>query len=400
MGDLKPIGSEKLKSDDKLKRILELTYYQSPIDSKKITDVIKETKTGIYGIVKEKDGFYVKKGLNESSLDYIGGLFMKNKNKFSSYNEALKKLEFLVEQEKAQENLQEATKYVLKRPKPQQEEPMPMPTNEPPAPPAVPDEKALSPGGAEDESLPMPPSDEKDSSPEEEADFKKVIQRLSGRLQEKLNTYKDKLESEDYKYVIKMILSAVDFDKLEETGDMDEILDEFFPDEEESDEMGQEGPKNDNAELPSEDELGEMDGMAALEELITHPFDDEGWYDDDDDVPEPLDFEDPKYNKAAKFAQSDIKKYENGDDLGLIDDDDEYEDEPEGLTAKTENPMDNDEVDMEADEQMDPSFSEPTTNPEDADVDIPDSHIKELDIDELADVVNTSVKETLSKYFE
>jgi len=28
MADLKPLGSEKLNSDDKLKRILELTYYK------------------------------------------------------------------------------------------------------------------------------------------------------------------------------------------------------------------------------------------------------------------------------------------------------------------------------------------------------------------------------------
>ena len=29
MGDLKPLGSEKLSGDDKLKRILELTYYNN-----------------------------------------------------------------------------------------------------------------------------------------------------------------------------------------------------------------------------------------------------------------------------------------------------------------------------------------------------------------------------------
>ncbi len=29
MGDLKPLGSEKLNGDEKLKRILELTYYKN-----------------------------------------------------------------------------------------------------------------------------------------------------------------------------------------------------------------------------------------------------------------------------------------------------------------------------------------------------------------------------------
>ena len=101
MADLKPLGSEKLNSDEKLKRILELTYYNN---NKKINEskaeLVKESTTGgVFGIVKEKDGYYVKRGLNESSLDYIGGLYMKNKNKFSSYAEAYKRLEFIKGQE-------------------------------------------------------------------------------------------------------------------------------------------------------------------------------------------------------------------------------------------------------------------------------------------------------------
>jgi hypothetical protein len=125
MGEYKPLGSEKLNGDDKLKRILELTYYKtndkkSSSDSK--PEIVKESKNGTYGIVKEKDGYYVKKGLNEQSLDYIGGLFMKNRNRYSSYAEALKRLELL----KGQEDLQEATKYVLKQNTPQQE-PAPAP---------------------------------------------------------------------------------------------------------------------------------------------------------------------------------------------------------------------------------------------------------------------------------
>ena len=83
MGDLKPIGSEKLQGDDKIKRILELTYYkQNTVNENNTTkkaELIKESSNGVYGIVREKDGYYVKKGLNEGTLDYIGGLFMKNK---------------------------------------------------------------------------------------------------------------------------------------------------------------------------------------------------------------------------------------------------------------------------------------------------------------------------------
>ncbi len=135
MAELKPLGSEKLNGDEKLKRILELTYFNSKKNNSRSSskpELVKESKNGgVYGVVKEKDGYYVKRGLNESSLDYIGGMFMKNKNKFSSYAEAFKRLELL----KGQEELQEATKYVLKQNKPQQEAPMPeAPMDLPPAP--------------------------------------------------------------------------------------------------------------------------------------------------------------------------------------------------------------------------------------------------------------------------
>ena len=87
MAEYKPLGSEKLQADDKLKRILELTYFNEKNKKSNTSkpELVKEsTSGGVYGIVKEKDGYYVKRGLNESSLDYIGGMFMKNKNRFSS----------------------------------------------------------------------------------------------------------------------------------------------------------------------------------------------------------------------------------------------------------------------------------------------------------------------------
>jgi hypothetical protein len=93
MGDIKPLGSEKLQGSDKMKRILELTYYHENKNNPKSTtksELVKESTNGVYGIIKERDGYYVKKGLTESTLDYIGGMFMKNKNRFNSYAEALK----------------------------------------------------------------------------------------------------------------------------------------------------------------------------------------------------------------------------------------------------------------------------------------------------------------------
>ena len=55
MGEIKPLGSEKLNGDEKLKRILELTYYnnQSLNVKPKKAEFISETNVGgVYGIVK------------------------------------------------------------------------------------------------------------------------------------------------------------------------------------------------------------------------------------------------------------------------------------------------------------------------------------------------------------
>lgn len=387
MGELKPLGSEKLSSDAKLKRILELTYYQSSSDSKKSTEVVTETKNGVYGIVKEKDGYYVKRGLNENSLDYIGGLFMKNKNRFSSYGEAFKKAEFLAEQEK----IQEAVKYVLKSPnvKPQEEAPMPMPTNEPPVPPATTDNTSMPPSG---EGTPTTPEDmtgnEETPEPEGEEDYLKVIQKLSSKLQQKLDAYKEKLESKDIKAAIMQVLSGVDFDKLEEP-DMDEILDKFFPEDSESEPASDETLPSDETggdNAPAEDELGEVDGNTALEELISTNFDDP--YDpsfsdpiDDEDEIEPLDFEDPEASKYSKTDFESENPEENEDMVGLSDlanelPDDDLELKKDFFSNKEE----------EADEQIQPTSA--------------DGDVKELDIDELTNAVNMSVKETLGKYFE
>jgi len=392
MGELKPIGSEKLQPDAKLKRILELTYYQTPESSQKITNIIKETATGIYGVVKEKDGYYVKKGPSENSLDYIGGLFMKNKNRFSSYNEAYKKLEFLVEQEK----LEEATKYVLKRKKaepslaPREESPIPKPTVELPPPPG-------EPTSAPENEMP----DEEEPSEPDKDDYLKVIQKLSGKLQQKLMAYKNKLESKDIKAAIMQVLSGVDLQQQLDDNDREEILEKFEPKDETSDVENSAGEGLPNP--PPENEIGEeenfnyddnLDGIKSLEELISEPFEDDNMeikeletgfedydyyssdYDDEDlDADFINSFDSKEMKKAKKYAKKDIDQEEDFD----------YDDEPEGLTIQTEKPK-------ETDEELDSTLI--STNTE-----IDDDTVKELDLDELSNMINTGVKETLSKYF-
>ena len=285
MADLKPIGSEKLTGDEKLKRILELTYYNENNKKSSSTkpELVKESKSGAYyGIVKEKDAYYVKSGVNESSLDYIGGMFMKNKNRFNSYGEALKRLELI----KGQEELQEATKYVLKQAKPQEESPLPAPPSDvadtTPAPPSVPaddfgDDSSADLGG-DSMSSDVPPSDEMGDTESEggskRSDYMAEVQKYAGKLGQELRDLHDKMESDDIKYVLNMIISAVDLDKLD-LDDIEEIAKKFERDEEETDDMGGEAFPSEEpapAEEPESD-ISEYDSMEALESFIDSPVD-------------------------------------------------------------------------------------------------------------------------------
>ena len=293
MADLKPIGSEKLTGDEKLKRILELTYYneKNKKSSSAKPELVKESKSGsFYGIVKERDVYYVKSGVNESSLDYIGGMFMKNKNKFNSYGEALKRLELI----KGQDELQEATKYVLKQNKPQQEAPAPAPSMDdaPPSdvPTSVPSDDFGTGGGddftsdaspTDEPSLEEPSSDKMGGDTESKrSDYMAEVQKYAGKLGQELRDLHDKMESDDIKYVLNMVISAVDLDKLD-LDDIEEIAKKFERDEEEGDaDFGGDTETEPSAEdeVPSEEpkpesDIDEYDSMSALESFIDSPVD-------------------------------------------------------------------------------------------------------------------------------
>lgn len=330
MADLKPLGSEKLNSDEKLKRILELTYYNEKNKKSSVTkpELVKESTTGgVYGIVKEKDGYYVKRGLNENTLDYIGGMFMKNKNRFGSYAEALKKLEYI----KGQEELQEATKYVLKTNKPAAEAPMPEPSLDAPAPELPAD---LPPADASVGDV--PPSEEPtpdmgadmaaDGGESKRSDYMAEVQKYAGKLGQELRDQQERMESDDIKYVLNMIISAVDLDKLD-LEDLEEIGKKFereeegaeseMPAEEPAPEMGDEEVP---AEEPSaEEDLGEYDAMKSLEEFIDTPIEkqeidlskyaDLGKVSEEDEIRE-LDLDEIK-NEINKSVGETLSKYFN-----------------------------------------------------------------------------------------
>ena len=303
MADLKALGSEKLQGMDKIRRILEIAHYnEKPKEYINENETLNYTITladgYTYGIVKEKLGYIIKKGINESILDYSDPI--RQRKYFDSYSQAMKKLNLHAkEMNRIYENEEEIPligeqtaskkKFVLKSPKPAAE-----PAPEEPAAPAPPAPEASAPPapeptGMEGEMPPseggpemggeMPPMGEEPTGMEggmppmggeeepmggmppmggeeepmggipdmggegEEGGSFKTIQRLTGKLSQKLRAYNnqdgDGLDSQDIKYVINMVLSALDLEKLDED-DKEDILSKF----EEVDIYGDEGPES------------------------------------------------------------------------------------------------------------------------------------------------------------
>lgn len=262
MADLRPLGSEKLQGTDKIKRIMEIARY-GEVEKREITESTVEYSISLadgkkYSIVNEKNGYIIKSSINESELDYIGPI--QNRKYYKSYSAALKSLNLkakeinrLFENEEGVELFGEQKKFVLKTPKP---EPAPEPAPEPsPAPEADAEldlgldaeptadggedlgldldlDTETPDGGEEELDLGLDMGAEAPAEGDEETTFK-YVQKLTGKLGQKLRTLDDTqgLTSENIKYVINSILSAVDLTKLSEE-DYDDILSNFEDDEE------------------------------------------------------------------------------------------------------------------------------------------------------------------------
>jgi hypothetical protein len=260
MADLKPIGSEKLQGIEKIARIMEIARYgEAPKEEININETTSYTRTlsdgYVYGIVNEKNGYILKRGLTESSLDYVEP--MANRKYMKSYSQALKKLNLIAgELNRLNENAQgtelfgEQKKFVLKTPKQQAPVTPSEPVAELPTPPAAPEPSAPAIGDMGTEPIgdmgtePMDdmgtePMDDMGTEPMgdmgtepmgdmgdegEEVTFK-TIQKLTGKLGQKLRTFGDENEMtpEDVKYVLNSVLSALDLSVLEDT-DIEEIV--------------------------------------------------------------------------------------------------------------------------------------------------------------------------------
>ena len=308
MADLKPIGSEKLQGQEKINRILEIARYKenTPSNLNETSRVEFErvlADGNNYEIVKEKSGYVIKKKVNES-LEYIEP--MKNRKHYGSYSAALKRLNLIAgevnrltenEEEVSMFNLGEQKKFTLKTPKPAM--PAPAPAPELPTPPAAPEAGSMD-APLDDASLDAPEGDEMDfdmdvESPEgdmdvdmsaeeepmddqEEVTFK-TIQKLTGKLGQKIRMMNDSvgMTSEDVKYVINSLLSALDLSKLDEE-DQEDIMAKFEEDQEsdyDSDmDMGSMGDDDEldmdmemDVEEPMDGEMGEGDVIGVYSDI-------------------------------------------------------------------------------------------------------------------------------------
>ena len=242
MSNLKPIGSEKLTGQDKINRIMEIARFNEVAPKSINENATSEYSISLadgnnYQIVRERQGYIIKKTISESETDYIEP--MKNRKYYSSYSQAFKRLNLVAgELNRLNENEEgvslygEQKRFTLKTPKPAAPEmPAGPPAELPAAPPAVPSpELPPSPmgdmGGEE-----MPMDDMGGEGNEDQVTFK-TIQKLTGKLTQKIRVLdgEEGMTSEDVKYVINMVLSALDLTSLSEE-DKEDIMSKFEEDE-------------------------------------------------------------------------------------------------------------------------------------------------------------------------
>jgi hypothetical protein len=328
MGNLRPIGSEKLEGMDKINRIMEIARYNEHIPQPINEDSSNEYKITLadgfnYQIVKEKNGYVLKKGLNES-YDYLEP--MKNRKHYSSYSAAFKRLNLIAKEvninEGQDKNISLFTesedsekKYYLKLNTNEQAVPAPAPAPAP-APVPAPAPEAEVPAAPVEPEAEMPPMDDMaDEGQDDEIVTFKTIQKLTGKLGQKLRTLnadeENKMTSDDVKYVINSVLSALDLNTLQPE-DKEEIMSKF----EGGEDMGMEpdmgdeemgmGPEGEEEEMPvaPEGEMAEGDMGMSMDD-ISSMFDDE----ESDDFDYPSQPRQPIHRKIKDRRISDDHAY-------------------------------------------------------------------------------------------
>lgn len=304
MGDLKPIGSEKLTGDAKIKRIMEIARFgETNKNTENHTSTISFKKKSVdgntYAIIQERDGYYLKCGLNESKLEYISGFMNKKRDRFKSYAGALKRMNLIFKPLNEEFNegigdgmyeqyttvvtneeneVDEQEKFVLNVPNEGGDEDVDMDVDM-----GMDDDM-----GDEDMDMDLEADvegEDMDADVEGEVEgeedmegFMKSIQKLTGKLGQKLRDVEEEMGSADIKYVLNSIISAVDLESLDDE-DKDDVLERFEEDDEASygdeeemdidmDDMGDEEiDMGDDVDMDMDMDMGVEDEEIAMESL-------------------------------------------------------------------------------------------------------------------------------------
>ena len=248
MGRLKPIGSEKLKGQDKINRIMEIARYNEV--TKNVENHVqtnsfsqKGADGNVYAIIQERDGYYLKCGINESELDYVSGMMNKKRDRFKSYGAALKRMNLIFKPINEEYNegkghsmydeMEEQEKFVLNVPNEDGDEEMDMSDDmgsEELDMDVDMDVDMEDESGDEELDMDVDVETDEEGGEEDMEGFMKPIQKLTGKLGQKLRDVEEELGSADIKYVLNSVISAVDLDNLDED-DREDILDRFEEDE-------------------------------------------------------------------------------------------------------------------------------------------------------------------------
>ncbi len=375
MGGLKPIGSEKLQGMDKIRRIMEIARHNENIPSsinenKSNTYSIDLADGNTYSIVKERQGYIIKSTINEGVEDYIEPI--RERRYYKSYSQALKRLNLMAKEvntlhennsgtslfggEKKKLN---ETKYVLKTPESTTTTtttaapvttatttlapapvPAPAPTGEVKEQVPVADETIPPPpveggvppqpieGGAppmeeppmeeppmEEPPMEEPPMDDDEGGKKDEVTFK-LLQKLTGKLTQKIRKYNEdeEMSSDDTKYIINSVLSALELDVLDEE-DVEEIIDRLEGAEEESFDDDMEAEMVDDemeGDVPPPPVEDEMEGDVPPPPVEGGEMAEEFEFDFEDfDEYEPRRYDRSPMARAKKEAESDMRPYYN-----------------------------------------------------------------------------------------
>lgn len=305
MADLNPLGSEKLQGMDKINRILEISRYNESsqnVNESRADYTIQLADGKFYGIVNEKNGYIVKSGINESEMEYREP--MQNRKYHKSYSQAMKQINLLAGElnriHEHTENINmigEQKKFVLKTPEAKMSDMGDAPESLP-APEPAPEEGGEdldldldldTPEGEEELDLDMDLGDdlpEPKGDDDEDVSFK-TIQKLTGKLGQKLRTLdsQEGLSSEDIKYVLNSVISAVNLENLSEE-DLEDVLANF---EDEEIDYGVEGEldieagdeEGDELDLDLDMDLGDEEELSEGNFFLRNPH--SGMYHDEMD---------------------------------------------------------------------------------------------------------------------